>query len=189
MTTCKIDNCDTRARGRGLCQKHYSRWRRLGDAEAPVRSQVRKASLEFDDNVEPQGDCIVWTGPRHPRGYGYLSVNGVTKVAHRYAYERLRGPIPDGMYVDHVCWNEPCVRPDHLRLATRSQNNSYRRGPQKNRKYDLPRGVTKQFDKYTARLNYNGKRHQLGVYATPEEAGAVVSAARERIMGAFAGNG
>lgn len=37
--------------------------------------------------------------------------------AHRFAYSRLVGEIPEGMYVRHRCQTKHCVRPDHLALA------------------------------------------------------------------------
>ena len=36
-TICSIDGCETRARSRGWCDKHYQRWRTYGDANAKVR--------------------------------------------------------------------------------------------------------------------------------------------------------
>jgi len=33
------------------------------------------------------------------------------------------GPIPDGLHLDHLCANPPCVRPDHLEPVTQAENN------------------------------------------------------------------
>ncbi|PLS82281.1 MAG: hypothetical protein CYG60_24755 [Actinobacteria bacterium] len=35
-------------------------------------------------------------------------------LAHRVYYLRLRGPIPNGKELDHLCRNRDCVNPDHL---------------------------------------------------------------------------
>src|SRR5690606_16828984 len=49
---------------------------------------------------------------------------------HRYVWESVNGPIPEGLVVDHICHNRACVNAEHLRLATRAQNNMNRSGPQ-----------------------------------------------------------
>lgn len=35
-------------------------------------------------------------------------------VAHRFAYETLVGPVPDGCHLHHECENPGCVNPAHL---------------------------------------------------------------------------
>ena len=42
--------------------------------------------------------------------------------AHRVAYELMRGPIPDGLTLDHLCRNVGCVNPDHLEPVTMKEN-------------------------------------------------------------------
>jgi hypothetical protein len=42
--------------------------------------------------------------------------------AHTYAYEWLRGPVPDGLVLDHLCTNPWCVRPSHLEAVTQREN-------------------------------------------------------------------
>jgi hypothetical protein len=42
--------------------------------------------------------------------------------AHRWIVEYERGPIPDGMVVDHLCRNRGCVNVDHLEVVTQQVN-------------------------------------------------------------------
>lgn len=62
--------------------------------------------------------CWEWQGATRPGGYGHLSVKGRTVSAHRYVYELLVGPIPEGMELDHLCDNPYCVKPGHLEPVT-----------------------------------------------------------------------
>lgn len=73
--------------------------------------------------------CIVWTGGKSGNGYGQLTKLGRTWMAHRLAYELLRGTVPRGLDLDHLCRNRACVRPDHLEPVTRSENIKRGAGP------------------------------------------------------------
>ncbi|WP_352241760.1 HNH endonuclease signature motif containing protein [Microbispora sp. NBRC 16548] len=44
------------------------------------------------------------------------------RLAHRFAYERTKGPIPEGAQLHHTCARRACVNPDHLQLATALEN-------------------------------------------------------------------
>lgn len=46
------------------------------------------------------------------------------KLAHRLIYTAIVGVIPDGLYLDHLCHNRPCVNPHHLTPVTPKQNGS-----------------------------------------------------------------
>ena len=66
-------------------------------------------------------------------------------AAHRFAYEMLVGPIPEGLDLDHLCRVRHCVNPNHLEPVTRSEN--LRRGirprlPQNDRIGDKNRAKT-----------------------------------------------
>ena len=65
--------------------------------------------------------CWVWQGATN-KGYGWIGVRGLQKLVHRIAWELLRGPIPKGYDVHHVCENRRCWNPAHLKLLTRKQH-------------------------------------------------------------------
>ena len=65
------------------------------------------------------GACWLWQGAKNARGYGRFFVEvGVYAQAHRFAYESLRGDIPDGLELDHLCRTPACVNPWHLEPVT-----------------------------------------------------------------------
>lgn len=128
--------------------------------------------------------CLIWTGAADPRGYGQIRVQGRTELAHRYAWEREHGPIPDGMQVDHRYHCPPaCCEGSHLRLATPSQNQANRGRAPKRR--SLPRGVYRDGGRFRAEV---GREH-VGMFGTPGEAGAAAQARRLERYGEFAGKG
>jgi hypothetical protein len=43
-------------------------------------------------------------------------------MAHRVVYERVRGPIPKGLVLDHLCRNPGCVNPEHLEPVSQATN-------------------------------------------------------------------
>ncbi len=66
--------------------------------------------------------CHLWTAYISDKGYGQFRANGKMIMAHRFAYERANGKIPQGMYIDHKCRVRSCVNPAHLRVVTPRQN-------------------------------------------------------------------
>lgn len=72
-------------------------------------------------SVESSG-CWVWIAGRVRGGYGAFYDEGRQVRAHRFSYERLVGPIPEGLVLDHLCSNPSCVRPDHLEPVTQRVN-------------------------------------------------------------------
>ena len=69
--------------------------------------------------IDAAGPCWEWTGTvRSDNGYGQVSVDYRSTLAHRAVWEILVGPIPDGMTLDHLCRNRSCVNPDHLEVVT-----------------------------------------------------------------------
>ena len=191
-STCSVSECSNSVIARGWCPKHYQRWRKTGDPEYSTKSYYGYFSSHeeaFKAHTRWHGDCLIWEGTKLPKGYGTVSALGVKKYAHRYAWERQKGEIPEGLSVNHTCWNANCVNIQHLELVTTSENNSYRVGPQVNNNHSGVRNVEKKRDKWSVRLQKNGRRYHFGTYPTVEEAAVVAEQARKDLFGDFAGRG
>ena len=67
-------------------------------------------------------DCIEATQKPGPNGYVYLTVAGAKVYAHRHAYTKAKGPIPEGLVVRHTCDNRRCINPNHLIVGTNKDN-------------------------------------------------------------------
>lgn len=98
-----------------------------------------KLSLEerFTAKVDTSGGpdaCWPWTATLINTGYGRIWIAGSHYLAHRVAYELWRGPIPDGLDIDHIC-HDPrtcaggdacphrrCVNPAHLEIVPHRVN-------------------------------------------------------------------
>lgn len=66
--------------------------------------------------------CWLFQG-RLLRGYGQVYWHDLYKLngrgtipAHRYMWTVMRGPIPKGMHIHHLCGVTRCVNPQHLML-------------------------------------------------------------------------
>lgn len=177
---CSNHECDRAAVGRGMCLMHYKRWRKATPEVDRRRPGLRE---RFDALVDKGGNCWLWTGSTVSTGYGYISVDGKSKRAHRVSYEMNVGPIPDGMAIDHICHVPACVNPAHLRPVTNKQNAEHRTGAQSNSLSGV-RGVSRDrwTGKWKASLQHNGQMIYLGLFQTIEEAADVVRAERNRIF-------
>jgi|SRR3990167_5523638 len=82
--------------------------------------------LSFDkrlwESIEVAGDCWEWKLYRNEDGYGKIKRNGKTYVAHRYIFTLLKGNIPLGKELDHLCKNRSCVNPEHLEAVDHLEN-------------------------------------------------------------------
>ena len=121
--TCSIEGCSKPSRRRNWCNMHYNRWNRHGDPLVTLISQG-PAPERFWQKVDvghPLG-CWEWLGAK-ARGYGHFNAGDKRYTsAHRWAFETLRGTIPDGLQLDHLCRNRSCVNPDHLEPVTQEEN-------------------------------------------------------------------
>ena len=124
QATCTINGCGrTDHVRRGMCDMHYSRWRRHGDPETVLKPYGHPVSAPLYD-VNPDTGCWEWSG--HTDALGYANYRGTS--AHRAFYIEAYGD-PGDLVVDHLCNNPPCVNPDHMEAVTQRENvlRGYRR--------------------------------------------------------------
>lgn len=186
MKICKIEGCTNNGRiTRGMCNSHYQRWLRHGDPLAGGK-RFNTPEESFAARTEWQGDCLIWTGGLNAYGYGVIIVERKSVGAHRYAWEREHGPIPEGYRVDHKdhC-DTRCVNVKHLRLATHQQNLWNLNGANKNNLSSGELNIYPHQGKWRVRIS----NLDFGSYADIEDAKIARNDARKKLYGEFAGTG
>lgn len=126
---------------RSLCHMHATRWLRTGDPIGVKSTRGRCFGLDREADLDKRfieqleiGEVSEDGSTRHllftgytTKGYGRIftgssnSKKGI--LAHRYAYEKWFGPIPEGHDLDHgpEC-PKNCVNPAHLTPRTKSEH-------------------------------------------------------------------
>lgn len=120
-----------------------------------AKRTVSERFWEKVDKIEITG-CWLWTASIKPNGYGQFAVTPkAVHYAHRLAYEWVRGPIPPGKQLDHLCRTRHCVNPAHLEPVTMREN--LRRGTHANReKTHCPHGH--EYNDVNTYINKKGGR-------------------------------
>lgn len=179
--TCAFEGCTNARRSKGLCQGHYQQHRK-GQELLPLRPKLT-LSQRFWAKVRKTQGCWLWDGAISADGYGQIRVGNQARCAHRIAWQLGEGPIPEGMDIDHRCANRRCVRPDHLRVVTRSQNMQHRTTTARNNTSGV-RGVTwdKKNKAWRVRVVLNKRPYCGGRHSTLEAAESAAKALRAQLF-------
>lgn len=145
-------NKELRKRQSEIVQSHWNNNPERRQSQGLKRHQAAK-NVEWDrfqgflTEANEEG-CILWSGgTRH--GYAIFSYvrkqgeKAVSFSAARWLWKRVRGPIPDGMTIEHdchtkhpsciggiTCTHRLCVNLEHLRLVPAPENTSLGRSRQ-----------------------------------------------------------
>jgi hypothetical protein len=88
-----------------------------------------RASVRFEQDAS--SGCWSWLGAVDRSGYGKVKVMIARRPrytgAHRASWIARRGPIPNGMVIDHLCRNTLCINPAHMEIVTGQENNRRRK--------------------------------------------------------------
>lgn len=131
---------------RGLCQCGCGQSTRPATITNPLRGAIKgqpqrfirghqRRSSPVEYVVDSKTGCWMWQRSLDGKGYGQ-KWNGQRNVrAHCWYYEQARGPIPDGLQLDHLCHtldlrcpggktcrHRRCVNPEHLGPVTTRTN-------------------------------------------------------------------
>ena len=153
----------------GYCNAHYLRFTRKKDMDAPIRRPMTDQE-RFWSKVNKKGECWEWQGATY-NGYGVFRYESAARLAHRISYMWHKGEIAEGLEVDHMCHTRHCVNPNHLRLATHSENGRNRASANTNSKSGR-RGVywCNWYQRWMARAMIDRKSHFIGSFDTEQEA-------------------
>jgi hypothetical protein len=141
----------------------------------------------FWAKVDRRGDdeCWPWTATTNRKGYGRFWDGTRLVSAHRWAYERHVGPIPEGLKVCHRCDNPPCV--NYLRclflgddivnmgdMMAKGRQSASRTGASAFAGVSLHRRMIngRQYEYWRARISIHGTPIHIGQFASAEEAAA-----------------
>ena len=94
------------------------------------RIPLKTVEERFWSHVDKNGPngCWNWIGSKQSAGYGQICLGSRSDnsrhyiYVHRFAYELLKGPIPENLTIDHICRNRACVNPEHLQEVTSKVN-------------------------------------------------------------------
>ena len=86
---------------------------------APITLALFWSKVAIPDETT---NCWEWTRTLSESGYGRFRRHGKWYLAHRFSYEQMKGPIPEGMVVRHMCHNRLCCNPLHLKIGTAKDN-------------------------------------------------------------------
>jgi hypothetical protein len=133
--TCSFGECNLPFLARGLCSKHWQQakrgkipfgvaliWPNYGSLEERLWPRVNKNGT-IPEGKPHLGPCWAWEGTVDGGGYGHITDQGKTMKVHRIVFEWIKGKIPNGLEIDHLCRNPVCCNPEHLEAVTSRINN------------------------------------------------------------------
>lgn len=119
-----------------------------------------------------------------PKGYIHIGINGRHRYAHRLAWLYVYGAWPPDE-IDHINEIPSDNRIANLRLSTHGPNNIRSKARATSGAVGVyPAGTSNS--RWQAQIQWGGKVHYLGCFATIEEAKAARDEAARRLHGDFA---
>lgn len=122
-----------------------------------------------------ESGCWIFMGYLNHHGYGKVGAPGKygpVLRTHRVTYEHYRGPVPEGMQLDHLCRVRSCCNPWHLQPVTLREN--IERSPiapgVKRVVAPYPGIYRRPNGNWCGQVRVKKRNHQTREFATPEAA-------------------
>lgn len=82
----------------------------------------KEGCLRWSYDVGPRARYKQKAGHLTPQGYIRIKIQGVSIFAHRVVWIMLKGPIPEGLEIDHIDGNRSNNKIENLRLSQHREN-------------------------------------------------------------------
>lgn len=108
-----------------FCNKRCSAARFLLTPEQILFAPERYKEVPAPHDRNVVGPCWIWQMGLSKEGYGrasHLKSKGLSALTHIATYMLLKGPVPEGLELDHLCRVTACMNPDHLEPVTHHEN-------------------------------------------------------------------
>jgi hypothetical protein len=162
-------------------------------------AELTQAKLKEQLKYDPETGLFSWIGSRCPKcppgkiagtrhkasGYWVIRIGERLYRAHRLAWLYVNGEWP-AYQIDHINGIRDDNRIANLRLASNAEN--ARNSKKQSNNTSGQRGVAwhSQRKKWQAYINFDGKRHSLGLHDDIEDASRAYQTASKKYFGEFA---
>ena len=80
-------------------------------------------SIQSSIGSMSDSECWIWNGYVNHHGYALRNLGkGRDSLIHRLMFRAMRGEIPDGLQLDHLCRVRRCVNPWHMEAVSAKEN-------------------------------------------------------------------
>lgn len=111
---------------KNCCKKRDARSKQCVACYRKLKTKQSRLNFRkrFLSKILKTPNCWIWKAYIGKNGYGEIGL-GDRKLflAHRISYELHKGKIPNGLHIDHLCFNRACVNPNHLEAVSQKVNN------------------------------------------------------------------